>query len=232
MRLSPAMKSLLWKDYRLNSLVLALGVGLWLAPYVVGSVMLMAKAPHAWRSSANWAVVFAGGGAASLGFSALTLLLLGANAIARERSDRSAEFLAYLPPSRGQVLGSMATVPLVAAGTIWASDLFVVFVLAPALGAGEELNELASVIWSLGCISTLLFGAAWLGSSLLDSPFTAVGLALGMLFLVGGLLTTYNYVLASPEAHLSSGAQAVVALVVGIACFAGGVTHYLKRSET
>ncbi len=47
----------------------------------------------------------------------------GANAIARERADRSAEFLAYLPISRVRILASKAALPLAVVSVVWAAAL-------------------------------------------------------------------------------------------------------------
>ena len=96
------MRSLIWKDCRLNSWVLMLGVATWLGPYIVGVLWLMLGR---WPTVANglrWAFMLAPASVISLEATMLPLLLLGANAIARERADRSAEFLAYLPSSRAR----------------------------------------------------------------------------------------------------------------------------------
>ena len=53
------------------------------------------------------------------------LALLGGNSIAGERVDRSAEFLAYLPVSRGRILASKLLVALAAVPLIWLPNLVI-----------------------------------------------------------------------------------------------------------
>ncbi len=81
-----AMKSLLWREYRRNRLLMLSGAVLVALPY------LIAFAVNDFYVMANW----------SLGLSNMMAALLGGNAIAGETADRSAEFLAYLPVSRLQ----------------------------------------------------------------------------------------------------------------------------------
>ena len=59
--------------------------------------------------------------------SILTLTLLGGYAIACERADRSAEFLAYQPIPRSKILASKLVWPIAAAVVIWSVNLCVLF---------------------------------------------------------------------------------------------------------
>jgi ABC-type transport system involved in multi-copper enzyme maturation permease subunit len=229
------MRALVWKECRLNALVLSLGATLWIAPYLIAALTILITGsggrvlPEVWARSLEPASVV------SLEGSLLTLLLLGANAIARERSDRSAEFLAYLPPSRAKVLASKAVLPLATALMIWTTDLLTAYVVAPALSR-EAARGLGPVPWwAIASAGVLLFGAAWLGSSVLDSPLVALGFAL----LAGGLVALFfaatNGFFGWPVARLGPEAAtryyATGSAAVGVLCFLGGSVSFLKRTE-
>ena len=106
------MKWLLWREYRLNRLLLMTGATLLLLPYAIA---LFDLGWDAWWGSSqspraeNAARRFEVAAFFSIVISQLTLALLGGNAIAGERADRSAEFLAYLPVSRWRRLAATGT---------------------------------------------------------------------------------------------------------------------------
>ena len=90
------MKWLLWREYRRNRLLLGMGAVLLSFPICsssFGTRGLRDEPPITGKSS-RWRQ------RAAYFFRRLTCALLGGNAIAGERSDRSAEFMAYLPVSR------------------------------------------------------------------------------------------------------------------------------------
>ena len=107
------MKALLWKDYRLNRGVLLLGVVGMAGVYVVGLVVEVGYTWPALPAAETWAGAICSYGHLALGGVSYVAAMLGGNAIACERSDRSAHFLAYLPPTKAQILASKF---LVAAG--------------------------------------------------------------------------------------------------------------------
>ena len=96
------MKSLLWKEFRLCWPILLVGAGLLTAPYLIP--LLGKSLGYSVRVDWPGAAVF------SLALSILTLTLFGGSAIACERADRSAEFLAYQPIPRGKILAQQAGV--------------------------------------------------------------------------------------------------------------------------
>src|SRR5437660_12005022 len=100
------MKGLLWKDYRLNRGLLLLGVVAVTGVYLAG---LSAEVSHTWPempASNAWADAIYSYGHMALSVMPFLAALLGGNAIACERADRSAHFLAYLPPTKTQILAS------------------------------------------------------------------------------------------------------------------------------
>ena len=95
------MNWLLWREYRLNRPILIVGAFLLLLPHVIVAILL-------WRGvqipAENQPHPFCGTAFYSIAISQLTVLILGANAIAGERADRSAEYMVYLPVSRSRRL--------------------------------------------------------------------------------------------------------------------------------
>ncbi|MGC8644245.1 MAG: ABC transporter permease subunit, partial [Isosphaeraceae bacterium] len=172
------MKSLLWKECRLSALIVAFGAALWCGPYLLGVLSVLVEKGGTWKHAADWADSLTMASGLSVTFSLITALLFGANAIACERADRSAEFLAYLPPSREAVLLSKAFVPLAAALVVWGSNVFVSLVVVPSLGGGSGLGELVSFWWQAASWSVLFFGSAWLASSCAGSASSAFTLGL------------------------------------------------------
>ena len=104
------MKWLIWKDYRLNRLIFITALAFLVGPHLLAAILIWygAEPPNA------RGLFFAGSTLYSLAFLQLAFALLGGNSIAGERMDRSAEFLAYLPVSRGRILASKLLVALVA----------------------------------------------------------------------------------------------------------------------
>ena len=192
------MRTLIWKECRLNAWVLVLGAALGLGPYVVGGL---------------WALFE--GGPRSMAVLRLRSVLEPACAISLEGSsadapaarrqrhraracDRSAEFLAYLPVSRARILASKAAVPLAMASGVWAAAL-AAHVLAYAIDGGTIGNVIPPGLgWTVLAISILLFGAVWLGSSIVDTPLTAVGFCLGICMLLWAAFVASNHFLGWP----------------------------------
>jgi ABC-type transport system involved in multi-copper enzyme maturation permease subunit len=227
------MTALLWKDYRLNRGVLLLGIALLLGPYA--AVFPLALYGH-WPSLppvGEWSALLLAASFFSLGLSQLTLALLGGNSIAAERADRSAEFLAYLPPSRLQILASKLLLALLAAGAIWAVNLSVTELLVPALGEALDSSwDKVAPRSMLTAGTVLVFGASWLGSAVLNSPASATSLGIAVAAVGGPLLAQAACALfasGAREAFTSCGM--IVGLTVGSLCFLSGSASFLRRVE-
>jgi hypothetical protein len=225
------VRALLWKDYRVSRGVLLLGVALLLGPYgVVVAAGLYGHWPS-WPPAAEWAALLLTGSSFSLGLSQLALVTLAGNSIAAERADRSAEFLAYLPPSRVRVLASKVLLVLLVAAVTWAVNLFIADVVAPALGTPAVIpaDDLAprSV---LAAAAVMLFGAGWLGSALLDSPAIATSLGIGATLAAPFLLMMLWSLFALPGADFKVW-NIITCLTLGTLGFVGGSVYYLRRVE-
>jgi ABC-type transport system involved in multi-copper enzyme maturation permease subunit len=225
------MKSLIWKDCRLNALILAVGMALWIGPYAFAVGLLFSENDGRWAQAVAWGNALAMASSFSVMGSLVSSLILGANAIASERADRSAEFLAYLPASRGAVLVSKAVVPLGAAIVVWGSNLLVSLVLVPVLGGDKALGTLVEGWWPTACLCVLLFGVAWLASSYLDSPSAALALGLVGFMAVMIALFGLNHLIGSWGLAAGTNWVSDAPAVAGTLCFAAGSWHYLSRVE-
>jgi hypothetical protein len=229
------MKSLLWKDYRINRLLLIFGFVVCCGPWVIAmvwgdylSVRLNDEPP--WRAPGFWIspCIF------SLGLSVFTLAMLGGNAIAAERADRSAEFLAYLPVSRWSVIASKSLVAFAAGAAIWGVNLFILLIVAPrfefSYDPGEEMIARVRMMFAVcAAVSILVFGSGWFWSSVLTSP----GLATGMSFvtLVALLMGFIGLVEGFGLENLLEEWFVSVGVAVGIGGYVAGCAYYLRRLE-
>ena len=214
------MKWLIWKEYRLQRLILVVGVFLLVVPYTVPFYQLM------WNSRYGWTLGFAA--CSSTILSILTLALLGGNAIACERADRSAEFQAYQPIPRWAVLLSKLALPILAALVLWSVNL-----LFYEQGSPRQSGMLPDREWMF---TFMLFGfcafsVAWLVSAMQSSPTFAVGA--GMAAPVATMLQValiYWLVDGLPSRSLEI-AWTVTIFTLGLLSFAAGTWYYLRRVE-
>lgn len=231
----PLIRSLVWKDLRLNRLPLLIGAALLVVPYIIvgTAVTHMPVWEEATRASA-WAVLLATGCYFSVMCSQASLALLSGHVIAAERGDRSAEFLAYLPPTRGQVLLSKAIVLLGAAAIVWSLNLgarFIADVLAGDTDAGRMLTSGLTSLARLAAIGVLAAGAGWCASSMLENSGPAVALALVAPIVAFGFFQMTRFLANWPDELSFSSVYFAACWPIGAGLFAIGTTYFLRRVE-
>jgi len=225
------MKALLWKDLRVNLPIMVAAVVIWTAAHTVAGLVLLFYAGHEQRTDAvSWFEALHRVTAASLMFSQVLIGALGANAMANERGDRSAEFLFSLPGTRHQFLASKFIVALAIALAIWLWHVFVMDVICPAFGAGMVPGGLPAYV-SVAASGISVFGGAWLASSFMKS--TAYALLVGLTpFAVIGILFMNNVVLKGwPPAGTRELWYVGIHSTLGVLTFAAGTWHYARRVE-
>jgi len=222
------MKALFWKDVRINRLPLLVGMVFLVAPYVV-----IALIPDADSRMSFWSRVLMTGG--SLGFAGvyITMALLGGNIIATERADRSAEFLAYLPPSKRQILMSKGVLLIGAAAIMigWnltAVGLGVVLSDVEWAGKSRELTEALGAVAALGIAAA---GTGWCASSMLSSSGGPVGLGLLLPLVVVIGTRVFNYALGWPTDDWLVRTMFAGCVLTGVLLFIVGCVYYLRRVE-
>src|SRR5262245_42537586 len=129
------MTGLLWKDYRLNRGLLILGLFGLAGVYVVGLAIEMSDTWPALPAPKVWADALSSYGHMALSVLPFVAALLGGNAIACERADRSAHFLAYLPPTKTRILASKFIVAVCALAVFCGGNLVAIYVNPPLLNA-------------------------------------------------------------------------------------------------
>ena len=164
------MNWLLWREYRRNRWILALGAVTLLLPSLL---MFLTDEQDSVRRLAYF-----------VGFCTFTpgtVALLAAHAMAGERADRSAEFIAYLPLGRWRILASKLVLPLIA---------IVVISTAYLLGLPSGLAHFVD-LFALVITLLLILGVSWLVSSIQSSTVIAfVSGAAAPLFIVVCMLVS------------------------------------------
>jgi ABC-type transport system involved in multi-copper enzyme maturation permease subunit len=225
------MRQLCWKDYRMNRGLLIFGLLVLIGVYVVGLAIEISYTWPAMPARQAWADALCSYG--HLAFSLLPFLaaLLGGNAIACERADRSAHFLAYLPAAKSQIVTSKFTVAACAVAIFSGGNLAVMYAVAPLLAAKPDdfmyMFGPPSATFA-GCVFT--FGIGWLGSACLEKPTYPVLAALVSPFVLAYALFLFAAVSGISRFEVAEWTGAV-GLVIGCFAFALGTWSYFRRVE-
>jgi ABC-type transport system involved in multi-copper enzyme maturation permease subunit len=231
------MKWLYWKEWRQNRVVIISLAVLLIVPYVFGliGIAIEMRRPHPNASFAR--EILMGAAMYSLAISQLALALIGGNAIAGERSDRSAEFQAYLPISRRKILGSKLLMVLTVFAIIWVINPIVIWCLRrPDSPMAMERD----VLWMAFCaaiVGLLFFGVAWLFSSFLTSPTFSVAAGIMAPLILAGLLAyiSFSFIEKQLGGPMSEAVFVIgyhgLSVVVALVSFGIGCWLYLRRVE-
>jgi ABC-type transport system involved in multi-copper enzyme maturation permease subunit len=214
------MKSLLWREFRLNRVILILGAICLVLPYLITTIGVLW--PRDFEvTPEDMTRFFVGAAIGSYGFSQLTIVLLGANAFAGERVDRSTEFMAYLPVSRERRLVTKLILAAIATAVIGGVNLLVLIGLN--LSRGRTGLPEDSTLGYTAITGFVMFCVGWFISSIQSSPAFAVCAALvtPILIILGLQITTW----ASMTWYVG------ISLALSAVCFTLGTWYYLKRLE-
>jgi ABC-type transport system involved in multi-copper enzyme maturation permease subunit len=225
------MKGLLWKDYRLNRGLLLLAVVVLAGVHVVGFAVEVSHTWPAWPTAQTWADGLASYGHLAMCLTPYIAAVLGGNAIACERADRSAHFLAYLPPTKVQVVTSKLTVGVVAVALFAGANLLLARAVAPLVSPDpfNFLYMLGTPALAL-CACIMTFGVGWLGSACFEKPTFPVLIALTSPFVLAFALTALALILDVSRFELAEWAG-VIGLALGLVAFSAGTCLYLRRVE-
>jgi len=209
------MLMLLWKDYRLNRVVLPAGVLLILAPYL----LIGRGLSGAWGTSAYLAQ--------------FTVALIAGNVIACERADRSAEFLAYQGATRAMATASK----MILCAMVYAAVCLVTFVTSlwlPETGLRIPGGYYHSWNDQLRAAATGLgfFGCGWLFSSFLTSPVLAVTLGCAVPLSALGVLSISARATGWPDDFVFGAWHVAICSGVGVLALVAGTWHYLRSRES
>jgi len=212
------MNWLLWREYRRNRWILIAGATGVLLPYIIAVIF------DADRSSG-----FAGAFFLSSVFSHLTVALLAGNAVAGERADRSAEFIAYLPWRRSSTFASKLLFPVTTG---------VVCCLVYLWGGNQlDLPEIMAHMFDpLAFVSGLLvvYSVAWLMTSYLSSVAYAscIGFVAPWLIVLPLFVSVETGEMRPKDYAAFVSLHAMICLAVAAVCFSVGTWIYFRSSES
>ena len=229
------LRALIWKDLRINRLPLLIGAFVLIAPYIVVGVAVthMPLWQEATAASA-WAVLLATGCHFSLLCSQPTLAMLSGHTIAVERGDRSAEFLGYLPPSRGLVLVSKAVVLAGAFLSVWGLNLLLhttAFWLSPDSDTARELTSHIASLPRIAGIGLLAAGVGWCASANVENSGPAVALGLAAPLVLFGVLQVTHSAFNAPDELAFGAVYFTLCPILAVVFFTIGTFSYLRRVE-
>jgi hypothetical protein len=226
------LMELLRKDLRICRLPIVTGIASLIGSFVLAILIASsASAAPLWSeaSATAWALALKHGSTFSAILCQATLAMIGGTIIATERADRSAEFLAYLPPSRWQLLRSKMVVFLGAFGIIWG-----ICIVADLLSRWLDSDVAAAVtsvpLTAIAPIGIVSSGIGWCASAKFDNTGPAVGLAfaapLAMIGAIQGARWLFNWPISSVPDIFS-----ISCTTLGIAAFLLGSIYYVRRVE-
>lgn len=190
------MVALLWKDARLLSVALAMGLGLLMLPYLIAAINT--------SSVKDGTEGYAYAAMQSLWASCLVLPLWGGYVIAAERASGSGQFLSYLPASPGGVISSKLLVSLfpsmvvLFANVVLTIRLHEAIYFHPIATPVDEtfytmtwstlISQRSSLLFSLPVLGApaVSYGVAWFFAARLEQPL--LGIVMGMISAAGVLL--------------------------------------------
>jgi len=221
------LKTLMWKDYRQNRKVMA-GVGVFiLTPYIFTASYGILESIQGREIHGGVKALLAGGAGWSIILLTLMSAFLAGNAFAGERSERSAEFFAYLPISRTRSVLSRGLVLFLVLAVCISVNIAII-----AAAYDPRDRELLSVLKVCAPTMILLLGVAWMWSAILRSPAIAAALGIGTAMLLGGMLSMVASIrnLEAPETWIKP-VYVVCCLAIGLPAILVGIIVGLKRIE-
>lgn len=224
------MKTLLWKDFRQSRTTLVVGAGLLLVPYLIAVIGgLLDIVPAGGVPELLWITNFQHACLWSLTLAAVMCAFIGGNALSGERVDRSAEFAAYVPISRGACVTSKATIAVGLGTLLCMANGIVYYVTTRQLPYTMQPSRW-DLVAVLAVTALLVLGIAWLFSSLIRSP--SIAASAGM---AGAFLVFFTANLAEEFFNTTRDDFFWIYLslssIIGLGAFACGVVVTLRRVE-
>ena len=213
------MNWLLWREYRRNRIIVA-----------TGGVLVLLSSVSAFFLALDRNDLFAPDGFVVLLFSALTLATLAGNAIAGDRADRTAEFIAYLPLPRSHLLISKLSLSLIAVVVLSAANLLTLMQqveFQPLQKRPDSLHVFGLVV----SICLLICGVSWLVSAILSSPALATLSGIFAALISAGVADLTGMIREVSPTFSEPGWWFTMNLIMAVGCFWIGSWYYLRRSE-
>lgn len=228
------LRVLIWKDLRVNRFPLLLaGLLLLLSPVVIvtltqiDSILIEQSWPR------QLFAILSGCSIAIHLSAQLSIAILSANVVAIERVDRSAEFLAYLPPDRAMVMRAKGVVLAGAALTLFTIQLACA-AAASIFGEPPDPAPVSSYfrfLLSTSSIGICAAGIGWMASCSVSSNAIAILVALASPLLVGAVVLVVCLAIGIDNTTHAGALLAAAFMAIGFIGFLMGTRHYLQRNE-
>jgi ABC-type transport system involved in multi-copper enzyme maturation permease subunit len=228
------MRWLLWKDYRNNRLVVIAALCFLLVPHLLALSFSWRGVSDGPDARLRWAEIFFASSLYGFCIAQVVIALVGGNAIAGERVDRSAEFLASLPIPRGRILVSKLLLAVAIIAVIWLTDGLALWYTMKLLYQHRGIDYAAALSWLATAAITAMtfFCVAWCLSAFLSSAVIAVcgGLVAPLIAISTPMFIAY--LLGSPMQDFDPVPWfRGICLTLAPICFGLGTWHYLRRVE-
>jgi len=229
------MNYLLWKDFRLNRSVLFIAAAFCVVPYVIAIVFAVNESyASSMPIHRSWPNLLLTANHFCLMHWPVAAALLGGNAFACERADRSAEFLAYLPPTKTRIATSKFTVVLITAAVFWGVNLLLFWLGSSYIGDDTfQYLDLSDAMpkSSFAAIGLLTFGCGWLASSMLNNTGPAVVMGLGAPVVLFAVFQFTSWLIGWPADDQFGKWFTTTGLSLGMIACGCGWHLYLRRVE-
>lgn len=185
------------------------------------------------NSLQNWGTLFSLATVFSGVITVGSFPFLGGYIVAGERRERCAEFLAYLPPKRSEILISKFLICL--GWTIFALTVFLVMsqIVVPSLMGDEATTRLSwETTPGMFAMFASMFGVAWMLSCIITSPVFAVvgGLCTPFIVLIFGLCISMMF--EERIDHLGTPLNMfIIFTTIAVGAFVTGCFCYVRRVE-
>lgn len=218
------MKWLLWKDYRNNRIVVIAVLCFLLVPHLLAL----------WFAQPRFAESFAAASFYGFCISQLVVAVIAGNAIAGERVDRSAEFLASLPIARGRILISKLALALAVTAVIWLTDGLAVWYALNFLQQLSTSDYTSARGWIVNCaiVTMTFFCVGWCLSAFSSSTTIAVcgGLVAPLIAVSGPMFIAHLLGVPLQEFDAEPWFRGICLTLAPIS-FVVGTWYYLRRVE-
>lgn len=234
------MKWLLWKDYRVNLVIVLLAGIIIVAPHVIALFITWYNISHNIKGEASY---FSMNLMASSGFSLLlsqiVFAFIGGNAFAGERPNRSVEFLAYLPIKRSKIIASKIILTLLIVASILIINLSIIGICWASICWTQGVSIIPQQLPNLDTILDLMlvpitglvfFGMGWFFSSFLESPAFSVCLGLITPLLVVWIISSIVLYFDLQYTLIRLWYEGIC-ITLAVAGFAAGTWYYLRYAE-
>ena len=158
---------------------------------------------------------------------------IGGVILADERSDRSAKFPAYVPIDPRRAVAGKAILALGACLFYFLINVSAFYMTRTGHYSTPVSNDMVETIGGTWLVTAvLIFSASWLFSSLLTSPALATAWGLAVAAISGGVVIGLGGLRVIESTDALKALYFWMCLILGAACFAAGIAHYLRRPHT